>query len=147
VPRDEHPVIVGMNNPLSEDPRAALMPYPRGSAGWRLWRMVSDVCGIGRAEWMRRTERVNLCDTKIWDPRLASAKAERLWPTLRGRRVVLCGRLTQQILRLSDSHRLEWRESDGVTWCWIPHPSGLCREYNDPLMREVVGLRFEELLS
>jgi hypothetical protein len=33
----------------------------------------------------------------------------------------------------------------GVVWRQIPHPSGRCRFYNDPVARAVVALLLEEL--
>lgn len=141
------PVLIGMNNPHSERPEAALLPHPRGCAGWRLWRMVSDVCGVSRARWCRLTERVNLLDSTLWDPLAAAARGETLWKTLEDRTVVVLGVSARSALRLDPTPALLWSASRGVRWCWVPHPSGLCREYNDPLVRHVVGLRMEELLE
>jgi len=138
-------IIVGMNNPLSENPRAALMPYPKNSAGWRLWKMFHDVTGLSRAEYMRGFERVNLCDSRDWDPKAARSKAEALWPRWGGRTVVICGRAVQQVLWLQPRATLAYSVREGVRWCYILHPSGLSREYNDERMRLVVGLRLEEL--
>lgn len=135
-----------MNNPSTGDPRAALLPYPRGCAGWRLWKMVHDVCGISRHEWCQRTERVNLLETTWWDPLAAAERGEALWRTWAGRRVVVLGAATRTALRLPPAPALLWSVSSGVTWCWVPHPSGRCREYNDPLARIAVGMRMEELV-
>lgn len=138
------PVLVGMNNPR---PDAALIPWPMGCAGWRLWRMVHEVCGVSRAEWCRRTVRVNLLDSQIWDPLAAARRGEELWRTLEDRTVVVLGAATRAALRLNPTPVLSWSVSGGVRWCWVPHPSGLCREYNDPLVRTVVGMRMEELIA
>lgn len=143
---DSGPVLAGMNNPNSPRPDTALLPYPKNSAGWRLWKMVSNVCGISRAEWCRSTERVNLVDDTEWDPRRARARGEELWRSWRGRRVVVLGDATLRALGLPKTPVLLWSVSNGVTWCWAPHPSGLCRSYNDPLARWVLGARMEELL-
>ena len=140
------PVIIGLNNPHSGRSDTALLPYPKNCAGWRLWKMVHDVCGISRAEWCRRTERVNLVDAQIWDPLAGARRGEDLWKTLAGRRVVVLGAAPRNALRLNPSPALLWSVSRGVTWCWAPHPSGLCREYNDPVMRYALGCRMEELV-
>lgn len=141
------PVIVGMNNPLTDREDAALLPYPVNCAGWRLWRMAHDVCGVSRAEWMRQTERQNLCNSRTWCPHEARARGETLWRTLEGRTVVLLGRAVLAALWLQPRPMLLWSVSSGVRWCSVPHPSGLCRDYNDPLVRLAVGLRMEELIS
>jgi hypothetical protein len=140
------PVLVGMNNPLTPRSDAALLPYPVGCAGWRLWRMVHDVCGVSRAEWCRRTERVNLVDAQLWDAAAGARRGEELWSRWRGRRVVVLGAAVRNALRLERSPVLLWSEREGVRWCWASHPSGLCRDYNDPMVRLVVGLRLEELI-
>lgn len=108
--------------------------------------MVNEVCGVTRADWCRLTERVNLLENTWWDPLVAARRGEALWKTLEGRRVVVLGAATRNALRLSRPPALVWSVSSGVRWCWAPHPSGLCREYNDPLVRTVVGMRMEELI-
>ena len=108
--------------------------------------MVHDVCGVSRAEWCRSTDRVNLVDGPWWDPLAAADRGEELWRTLQDRAVVVLGAATRNALRLNPTPALVWSVSRGVRWCWAPHPSGLCREYNDPLVRHVVGLRMEELI-
>lgn len=138
-------VIVGMNNPLSEDPRAALLPHPKNSAGWRLWKMFHDVTGLSRSEFRRGFEFVNLCDSFAWCPYAARRKVEALWPHWRGRTVVACGRAVQGAMWLRPRVWGAYSVLDGVRACAIPHPSGLTREYNDELMRLMVGLRLEEL--
>lgn len=145
---DTRPVIVGMNNPLSASPRAALLPHPRGSSGWNLWRMARDVCGVSRAEFRRSFDFVNLCDDQVWCPLAARRKYEALESAWQGRRVVLLGAAVLGVLRQTrPSSGLKWQShASGYQWCWAPHPSGLCREYNDPMARRAVGLRLEELM-
>lgn len=135
-----------MNNPLTSRPDAALLPHPVNSAGWRLWRMCHDHNGVSRSTYRRSYEFVNLCDSTWWDPLAARAKRDALWPTWTGRRVVLCGVQVLTVCRLQRPPRfLQWSEYEEVRWCWIPHPSGLTRDYNDPMMRMLVALRLEEL--
>lgn len=141
------PVIVGMNNPNSDRPDTALLPYPRGSAGWRLWQMVHDVSGVSRHQWCRATERVNLVDGRQWDPLVASQRGRALWRDWVGRRVVVLGHSAREAICLPPAQLLVWNHHRGVDWCWAPHPSGLCRHYNSPLVRAVVGMRLEELIS
>lgn len=141
---DPRPVLIGMNNPHSARPEAALLPHPRGVAGWRLWRMVSDVSGIGRADYVRMTDRRNLLDSRDWDPVAARPRAAALWDELQGRRVVVLGGSVRAALWLSSTTPASWRTDRGVDWAYLPHPSGLCRDYNDPLLRLVAGLLIEE---
>lgn len=144
---DERPVILGMNNPHSQDPRFALAPFPERVAGWRLWRMVHDVCGVNRRQYMDRTDRRNLLSAPDWSARAARTESEGLWEALEGRTVLVCGQSVRRVLWLSDEPPLLWREYHGVRWCLVPHPSGLNRWYNDELCRLAVGLRLEELIT
>lgn len=138
-------LIVGMNNPLSASPRAALLPYPSRSAGWNLWRMANEVCGVSRSEFRRSFEFVNLCDDRLWCPIAARAKYDALESAWAGRRVALLGRAVLGVLWLkAPPYDLRWRVGRPYLWCSLPHPSGLCREYNDETMRRAVGLRLEQ---
>lgn len=146
--RDMRPVIVGMNNPLSVDPRAALLPYPKHSSGWNLWSMVHDVCGVSRGEFRRSFCFVNLCDDTVWDPLAARRKYDTLESAWEGRRVVLLGLAVLGVLwQTRPSSALEWRSNAGYRWCWVPNPNRLCEDYSNPLIRRVVGMRLEELMS
>ncbi len=139
-------LIVGMNNPNSGRADTALLPYPRNSAGWRLWKMCHDVSNVSRYTYRQSFEFVNLCDGQVWDVGAARAKYEALESAWAGRRVVLCGLAVLGVLRLARPPAgLLWaRTARDLTWCYVPHPSGLCREYNNPLVRLCVGLRLEE---
>ena len=134
-----------MNNPHSARPDAALLPYPRGVAGHRLWSMVNEVCGVSRAEYCRLTERVNLLDSRTWDPSAAREGAAARWKALEGRRAVVLGASARNVLWLPAVGPASWSAGPGgVTWAYLPHPSGLCRDYNNHLMRLVAGLLIEE---
>lgn len=144
---DPRTVVIGMNNPHSARPDAALLPYPRGVAGHRLWAMVSEVCGVSRHEWCRLTDRRNLVDDTTWDARTARTTAAALLDELQGRRVVALGGSVAAALWLPATTPGTWTPWRGMMLCRIPHPSGLCRDYNDPLARIAVGLLFEEELD
>lgn len=109
--------------------------------------MAHDVCGVSRYEWTRRMPRVNLCNDRSWDPHLAAVHGDHLWTTLQDRRVLVLGLQVLAALKLARPPLLLWSEHRGVRWCYAPHPSGLCRTYNDPLIRLAVGLRLEEMLN
>lgn len=149
------PVLVGMNNPLSSDPRMALYPAPVNCTGWRVWQMLLDA---GRASYSHRLEghplptgrdyaaafeRRNVLSATEWSRKEALASGLSLMDELSGRTIVVLGIRTAEALRLP---RLPWCEwgthyhlPETTTYCIVPHPSGRCREYNDPEMRERVG--------
>lgn len=136
-----------MNNPYSTDPRLALYPSPERCAGWNLWQMVNDVCGISRLDWVRRTDRRNLLNERAWDPLRARAAVEGLWRTLEGRQVAVLGGSARAVLWLPVTPPVRWTVTDGVRWCLIPHPSGRNHFYNESLHRLIVGLRLEEMIG
>lgn len=141
-------VILGMNNPHSARPDTALLPWPRGCAGHRLWSMVRDVCGVSRAEYCRLTDRRNLLDARTWDYRAAAERVEDAWRTLEGRRVIFLGATVRALMWRPATAPASWTldTARNVTWSWLPHPSGLCREYNDPIVRLAAGMHIEEEL-
>lgn len=141
--RDTRAVIVGMNNPHSARPESALLPYPAGVAGHRLWAMTHEVCGVSRAEYCRMTVRVNLVDARRWDPIAARERWEALQTMLRDRRVVILGRSALAVAHLPRTTPASWQRTENFEWCYLPHPSGLCREYNEQLMRLAAGYTIE----
>lgn len=136
-----------MNNPHSSDPRHALAPYPEGVAGHRLWRMLHDVSGASRTEYMRVFDRRNLLSAPRWDPVAARRESDDLWPTLEDRTVLILGQTTRNVLWLPEAPPLSWRTTQRVRWCLVPHPSGRNRWYNDEINRLAVGMRLEALLE
>lgn len=145
---DSRVVILGMNNPHSARPESALLPHPRGTAGHRLWSMVHDVCGVSRAEYCRLTERMNLVDAQTWCHRAAAERLQDVETMLQGRRVVVLGRTLARLMWLPATTPATWvaNERLGCEVTYLPHPSGLCRDYNDPTMRIAAGLLLEEEL-
>lgn len=141
-------VILGMNNPHSARPDSALLPYPARCAGWNLWRMVQDVCGVSRAEYCRLTERRNLLDARAWDYCAAAERVHDAWRTLEDRRVIFLGATVLRLMRLPRVAPASWTldKPRNTAWSWLPHPSGLCRDYNDPVMRIAAGMHIEEEL-
>jgi hypothetical protein len=129
------PIIVGMNNPHSIEPRDALIPSPVGSAGYRIYEMLRaagtrEGVGISHVSYMDRFDRINMLNSSLW------------------RIVVLCGKSVATTL--SDglkglSFNINVRTHRDFQYYLIPHPSGLCREYNDPAMVRRVGELLLEL--
>jgi hypothetical protein len=133
-----------MNNPHSADPRYALAPFPRGVAGHRLWsflhRRRPDVM---RIHYMQAFDRRNLC-AGGWSRREAREVFEAMRPALEGRTVLLLG----EEVRLATGVPRELvlpQVLGGVTYRQLPHPSGLCRWYNDEANRELAALLLEEM--
>lgn len=135
-------IIVGMNNPYSDDPELALWPSPLGCAGHRLWQMLRDRCQVTRSEYCRAFERVNLV-TGDWDRNEARCAAEARVEMWRNRRVILLGSAVRSAFRLPPL-LVEPVLSRGVYFRQLPHPSGRCRWYNDPKNRAIAGMVLEE---
>lgn len=66
-------VLIGEDNPYSNDPRLALFPRPPGSAGARLREMI----GVDEMTYLRKFQRVNLCGGK-WSLHDARGRAQEL---------------------------------------------------------------------
>lgn len=138
-------VILGMNNPLSPDPRHALFPHPPGCTGWRIWRMlVSRLPEVTRGQYMRGFERTNLVDSAEWDRETAEQRAAELPSLYAGRTIVVLGDAPRRALGLPKMliHPLRWR---GCEWRQLPHPSGRCCWYNDPECRDLAASLLAEL--
>lgn len=153
------PILVGIDNPHSNDPRHALAPYPENSSGWRLWMMLHDWCGMSRGEYMKAFDRRNLNPQKF--QKLASttvlnfactyAMARILGSLGSGSRVVLIGdevRRSIPYLKKQIVHPQvveDMRSTRGIIFYQIPHPSGRNLIYNDPTMRNLIALLLKDL--
>lgn len=128
------PILVGELNPRDSDPRLALYPVPLSGAGGRLCH---KVMGLSPEEYLTRFDRVNLCAGE-WDPEAAEQRASELLDARpRGGRVlVLLGRKVAMAFgfsRTDDAFTVSPRsDSRRYTYVLLPHPSGLCREWNEP---------------
>lgn len=137
------PVLLGMNNPISSDPRHALYPHPPGCAGWNLRKY----SGLTDEEYLARFDRRNILSQRKWEKREALAAADVLREELGPRRVVLLGVEVAAIMRLPVSYApFIWRRTEaGGWWAGLPHPSGRCREWNDLLVRACAEVFLQEL--
>lgn len=151
-------VLVGMNNPYGADPKYALYPMPATSAGGRLFKMLRAASDgdLGMSEYARIFDRINLVSGD-WDRRLAEAKATDL--VINGnyarRRVVLLGQevknafLKTSTIALPESHA-RWQycsRSGAERWATLPHPSGRCRDWNDPEFMAICNPFFKGLVE
>ena len=147
----EQSVLLGMNNPLSSEPRYALAPFPERSTGWRVLQLLRE--GLSsepptRSQYMAAFDRRNVLHSRAWSAREARAVGAALLPQLAGRRVVVLGVQTLAALGLPRPTWGAWahhgpslldRDGAMTAYCVLPHPSGLCREYNDPEVRRVAS--------
>ena len=135
------PLLLGMNNPLSDEPEYDLYPYPPGCAGWRLWRMLPD--GTTRQQYLDAFDRRNLLRAREWDQRAAREAADELFPKLSGRLVVVLGTQVRAALMLPPSEPLGRHsivhERGQFEWIAFPHPSGRNHWFNDPANRAMAS--------
>lgn len=145
--RCTRPLLLGMNNPLSDDPEFDLYPYPAGSAGYRLWRLLPE--GTSRAQYLAAFDRRNLLRAREWSAAEARRAAQALLPDLVGRLVVVLGTEVRSALGLPKVEPLSINESwlpgspAQLRWVALPHPSGRNLWYNNEANR----LRASDLLE
>ncbi len=150
------PLLVGLHNPLSTHPRAALLPFPSGSTGWRLWMMMRDVdVTISRQVFMEGFDRRDLWrapDLPTGPKSTAAYRAEGriLLDACRARAdVVLLGARVWSAV--ADCRTPDWFECKevllGVRFWRIPHPSGRNVIYNSLTNRRRVGQLLLDLAS
>lgn len=121
------PLLLGTDNPHSSDPRAALLPRPRGGAGHRLFVMSR----MTWREYRNAFERRNSCDVTLED--------------LRDRTVVVLGRetwrRTRPLLGASAPRVLDMFDryfTGSSIFLMVPHPSGRNLWYNESRNRHRV---------
>lgn len=142
------PVILGMNNPISSDPRHALYPHPPGCTGHRLWRF----SGLDQDVYLTAFERRNVLDGRAWSMPEARKVQPRLREEFQGRTVVILGQPVNSIIRGGTPHELapafSWTPDGHGGWhAKVPHPSGLNHFYNDPLNQALVEVFMQELVE
>lgn len=134
------PLLIGEANPYGGDPYFALYPEPEGSAGHRLCHLVLGFKWA--ATYLRAFERVNLCP-RDWSMKAARERAVQL-RSVPAFQAVLLGRKVAAAFDLADvppftivtaDRPAKVREPNHFSRSWtvvLPHPSGLCREWNGP---------------
>ncbi len=96
------PVLLGMNNPISDDPRHALYPHPPNCAGARLQRF----SGLDKNTYLSVFDRRNVIGGQQWDAKLAKTRAPALREEFLGRHVVLLGAPVNSVMRGGTPHEL-----------------------------------------
>lgn len=145
------PLLLGMNNPHSDNPRWDLAPYPDNSSGWRLWKMIDDRVGISKRDYMKVFARHNLLHSRTWDKRkVKDAAFAATFFTKPGVTVVLLGDDVRRAMNLFNGGKIQKilihpQVVNGVTYRCVPHPSGRNLFYNDPIQRELVAMLLVDL--
>jgi len=131
------PLLVGEANPYGNDPRFALYPYPERASGHRLAVLVM---GMEPRQYIRAFDRVNLCPER-WSVGVARERADAVKADPSHRVIVLLGS------KVAAAFGVKY-EPFTVHELWpgflsppclakkrfvvLPHPSGLCRAWNEP---------------
>jgi len=112
----------------------ALFPYPPGSAGHRLWKLM----GVSRGQYMRHFDRVNLLSKypgdgeagDLFPQAAAMVAADDMIASLEGRRVVFVGVQVAAAFEFTYPV-LMWRRHRGFEAVSMPHTSGRARWWNE----------------
>lgn len=115
----DKPTIIGESNPYGGDPYYALYPAPDGCSGHRLCCLI---LGMHRHDYLSAFERANLCVGK-W-----SLKAARLETQKYSGRLILLGSKVASAFGYPFSPFRRYGHH-----LILPHPSGLCRLWNEPM--------------
>jgi hypothetical protein len=119
--------LMGENNPYGSDPYFALYPEPEHSAGGRLCRLI---LGMREAAYLREFSRVNLLQRPKWSAPLARAAAAAFVASLGPHdAVILLGRKVHEAFH-GKAPWVPFAQVGG--FLSLPHPSGLCRIWNEP---------------
>jgi hypothetical protein len=136
--------IIGMNNPLSENPRYALWPHPVNSTGWILWQLTRVRTGATSQDYLRAFQRYNLGIRRHWDEKEARAEWKDTEYSLFQSfdRVVLLG---AAVRRAANVLLPQLYVSESLV-C-IPYPSSLNRWYKEARNEQIVQVIMEELYT
>lgn len=117
-----HVTLVGELNPYGGGDEFALYPSPEGCSGHRLCCLI---LGMRRQAYLDCFERVNLC-SGYWSMPKAMVRARQLRKD--AGRLILCG------AKVARAFCLEYEPFNLVDsrFLILPHPSGMCRAWNDP---------------
>jgi hypothetical protein len=109
------PLLLGLDNPHSRDPRWALMPWPRGSAGHRLFCL----SGMRWSEYRASFDRANACDVQSPE-------------TFSGRTTLVLGKGAWRRIGHPDVEFFSriFGPEPGTVYVLVPHPSGRNHFYN-----------------
>jgi hypothetical protein len=135
------PLLLGAHNPHSADPRWALFWAPEGCSGHRLWKM----SGLPKLVWKHAFDRMNVLDATEWGTGPDERRVVEVRAAMLGRETLVLGHQARAALGLPTRPWLLPQEEDWGVWRLLPHPSGRCQLYNDPVFRKTVGMLLEEM--
>lgn len=126
-------VLVGEVNPYQDRRDFDLYDMPEKASGHRLRE---KILGVSREDYFRRFYRRNLC-VKTWSPVTAYERAASLRSEFSNYTFVLLGKKVQKAFGFGDVpdqvSRVDRSDArHGRSFVLIPHPSGLCRFWNEP---------------
>lgn len=139
-PHNARAVLIGESNPYSRNPDDALLPWPAGCAGHRLFVLL----GWTEDEYLRSFYRLNLVVGERWNLERARCVADevRTRDFFQDLDVVLLGaRVAHAFGWTKPTWEMIYTRGGGMVR--IPHPSGLCREWNKPGAREFLRTLME----
>jgi hypothetical protein len=139
------PILIGMNNPISQAPEHALYPLPEGCSGNRLWKMLNEV-DPRATMWAYKTvfRRTNLV-VGPFNTTAARHRAAEMMETQFGgaRSVVLLGRQVSAAFGLPGdlppASQIPYVSAAGMDFYYLPHPSGRNLWYNQEANRRAAG--------
>lgn len=125
-------LLVGELNPYGSDPGFALYPFPEYASGARLCQLIIQV---PRRLYMKHFDRANLCNGK-WSIREARAQVNRLLKRQPKKIVLLgskvCSAFGLTFIPFKQQKYITPELKSSVDVVILPHPSGLCRIWNEP---------------
>ncbi len=140
-------VVVGEDNPLSNEPEYALYNYPEGCSGWRLQR----IFGLDDDQYLALA-RTNLC-SPMWSAIAARERAAALVAVGSPHRVfVLLGAKVRatfgkilarslgefELVKVGEDGLFDKAVGQREFWfVCLPHPSGRCQAWNRPGAKEL----------
>lgn len=140
-------LIVGLNNPLSSSPEDALVPWPDGCTGARLYDLIRESAPkVTEDHYLAAFDRMNLwpgpeIPKGVGRAKMLRAQGRKVLNEIfaRGyRTVVLLGPLVWTNV-LETTETPEWftsRSHYGRQFYYVPHPSGRNLLYNNPMVRK-----------
>jgi hypothetical protein len=135
---DMRPWLIGEMNPHQkpgEDPshKFDLYPLPRGASGHRLCKLV---LGMEMTTYLRSFIRRDLLIAKKWSVPQARKAASAVWAESKGAPLILLGAKVSAAFGFA-YEPFTFVKRDAVVGdrriLIIPHPSGLCRAWDEPL--------------
>lgn len=142
------PIIVGLNNPHSEKPKDALVPWPAGCTGDQIVRMAALADRyFDSDEYLESFVRLNLWGGRELPTGRGSTDLLRrdgqqiVRDYLKERRdaILLGSKVWHCVTNLTPPSFFESRQLGDATCWYLPHPSGINRIYNDESNRRKAG--------